>query len=328
MRTTTRNAEPDCRRVGLVGTFNLDLLLTQVDGEERLDKSPGGLCYSLGALRRLLPAAELLPLAWLSCEDEPEYRPLLSDPHLRTDGLRPWPGPGNHIQLDCRSAGAKPERAELRVPPLPAEALLPALSCAHLLLNCTSGRDVELDSWRDFVQLWRAAHPRGWLQMDWHSLSLDWREGEERRLRRVPRAFEWLGGLDLLQLTLEECGSLTARAPRSLEDSADLTFRLRKAGCRRVVVSDGARGFLLADGGGLHRQSAWVPARLLDTTGCGDVLGAALLSTLGCGWSREAALPFAAEAAGRVCEGLGLASLEALTALRGTGGPSSTSGLP
>jgi hypothetical protein len=279
--------------------------------------SPGGLSYSLLALRRLLPHVDLLPLAWRSQEDAPHFDPLLEDTAVLREGLQEWDGPGNHILLDCREDGHKPELAQLRLPPLPLDRLTPALGCSHLLLNCTSGRDLELETWRSLVSTWRARHPRGWLQLDWHSLSLDWQEGRARALRQVPRAFAWVDGLDLLQLTLEECASLTARPPRRLEDAADLTLRLRKSGCRRVVITDGARGFLFADAGGLKRQAAWPVPEVLDTTGCGDVLGAALLATLGRGWPVVDALLVVAELAARVCSGIGLGSLDSLVELPG-----------
>ncbi len=312
--TKTRPAEPAPLRVGLIGTFNLDRLLLQVEGEERVLVSAGGLAYSLQALRHLLPGATLLPLAWLSEPDSGPFRPLLAQPGIAPEGLLRWPEPGNQVTLDCR-AEAKPETALLCVPPLPREALEPALGCPQLLLNCTSGRDLELDAWRTLVRDWRRVHPTGWLQLDWHSLSLDWEVGRERRLRQVPHAFAWVEGLDLLQLTLAECASLTPRPPRRLEDAADFCLRLRKAGCRRVVISDGARGFLFSDAGGCRRQAAWPVDRLVDTTGCGDVLGAALLASLGQGWKVEKALALAAEAAGRVCGAAGLESLAALSSL-------------
>jgi len=297
-----------------VGTFNLDVLRLRRKGQEQAVRSMGGLAYSLGALLRLLPGVPMRPVAWLSTEDGPHLGPLLDDPRVEREGLRPWEGPGNHVELDCREPGAKPELAHLRVPPLDAAGLAPALDCTHLLLNCTSGRDVEPQAWRDLVSAWRSRHPRGWLQMDWHSLSLDWEEGRPRRPRRVPEAFRWLPGLDLLQLTLEECASLGGRAPRRLEEAPDFAWRVHKAGCRRVVVTDGARGLLYLDAAGPRRQEAWPAAAVVDTTGCGDVLGAALLASLGFGKPVAESLALAAERAGRVCAGAGLDSLSALSA--------------
>ncbi len=297
-----------------MGTFNLDLLRLRRDGAEYPVRSPGGLAYSLGALLRLVPGLPVRPVAWLSREDEPAFAPVLDHPRVDRTGLRPWDGPGNHVELDCREPGAKPELAHLRVPPLDAGLLEPALGCSHLLLNCTSGRDVEPAAWMSLVRAWRVRHPRGWLQMDWHSLSLDWVEGRARGPRRVPDAFRWLPGLDLLQLTLEECASLGGRAPRRLEEAPDFAWRAHKAGCRRVVVTDGPRGLLYLDAAGPRRQEAWPVGQVQDSTGCGDVLGAALLASLGFGRPLGEALAFATEMAGRVCAGAGLDSLSALPA--------------
>jgi hypothetical protein len=298
--------------VALAGTFNLDTLLHGSVEAPQATVAVGGLCYSLLALARLLPGERLLPLAWLAAEDAPHFAPVLASTGCAVEGLCAVAGRGNHITLDCRRPD-KPEVAELRLPPLAGEQLEGGLACPRFLLNCCSGRDVALETWRSFREEWRRRHPGGWLQLDWHSLSLDWREGRPRRLRQVPRAFDWVQDLDLLQMTLFEAGSLTGRPPRRLEDAADLVLRLRKAGCRRIVVTAGAAGLLFADGSGLRRQAAWPPSQVRDTTGCGDVLGAALLATLGRGWPVEDALPLAARMAGLACAGVGLAKLDALS---------------
>lgn len=303
------------QRVAVVGTFNADrLLLRSEHGEPELRSEAGGLAYSLKALSRLRPDWRLAPVAWLAEEQVELFRPLVDQPGIDPSGVLSVPGPGNEVCLDCTQE-CKPELATLRYPPLQEADLLPALESPRLLLNCTSGRDVDATGWETFRRQWRQRHPRGWLQMDWHSLSLDWVAGRPRRLRRVPGAFNWVRDLDLLQLTLTECGSLVGRGPRSLEEAVDLAFRLRQTGCRRVVISDGPRGFLFVDGHSARRQPAWPVPRLVDTTGCGDVLGAALLATLSDGWPVERALALAAQAAGKVCAGVGLPSLDSLQAV-------------
>lgn len=300
--------------VGVVGTFNADRLIHASLTEKGQRLEAGGLAYSVLALARLRPAWVVKPVAFMGEEHAPLFHPVLERCGARLDGLRSLPGPGNEVVLDCR-VEEKPEEAFLRCPPLEGQHLEAALDCSRLLLNCTSGRDVDQAAWAAFRRAWRERHPQGWLQMDWHSLSLDWEPGRPRRLRRVPNAFAWLQDLDLLQLTLHETGSLVGRAPQRLEDATDLAMRLRHAGCRRVVVTDGARGFLYVDARGPRRQPAWPVSRVEDTTGCGDVLGASLLATLGSAWPLDRALPLAAQHAALVCAGSGLGSLEILEAL-------------
>lgn len=309
--------------VAVVGTFNVDLLLQASSSGRSLERrEAGGLAYSVKALGALRPSWTLKPVAYMGEDHASLFHSLLNAHGARLDGLFPWPGPGNEVCLDCR-VEEKPERAMLRCPPLDAVRLESLLDCSRVLLNCTSGRDVEPEAWAAVKRAWRGRHPRGWLQMDWHSLSLDWEAGRPRRLRRVPDAFRWLEDLDLVQLTLQECGSLVGRAPKRLEEAVDLALRMRGAGCRRVVVSDGSRGFLFVDAQGPRRQAAWPVDGVEDTTGCGDVLGASLLATLGAGWPVEEALPLAALHAAQVCAGTGLASLDVLKAL-----PERNEGLP
>lgn len=302
--------------VALVGTFNADRLVHHDPAGcgTLLREEAGGLAYSLMALGRLRPKWHLRPVAFMADGHADLFRHVLAAAGVDASALVRVPGEGNAVTLDCRRED-KPEEARLVYAPLAAHHLEAALSCDTLLLNCTSGRDVDPREWDTFRRRWREAHPTGWLQMDWHSLSLDWEPGRARRLRRVPDAFHWVKDLDLLQMTLHETGSVVGRPPQRLEDAVDLALRLRKAGCRRVVISDGARGFLFVDGAGPRRQDAWPLSSLVDTTGCGDVLGAALLATLGAGWQVEKALPLAAQVAGACCAAAGLGSLEVVRAV-------------
>jgi len=218
------------------------------------------------------------------------------------------------VTLDCRLE-AKPELAELPLPPLAESALAPAPACPALLVNLTSGREFEPAGWAAFRDRWRAAQPGGWLQLDWHSLSLDWEPGRPRRLRRVPDWEAWVAGLDLLQLTLAGCASFDGAARERLEDALPLAARIRAAGCRRVVVTAGAAGALWLDGDGPRRQPAAPAEAIVDTTGCGDVFGAALLAGAVLGHAPERALPAAARAAAAARGAAGKASLERLAPL-------------
>lgn len=301
--------------VGAIGTLNLDRLrLPAPGGGERLVETPGGLCHSLGALRRLLPAAAIRPVAWLAAEDAPRFRPPLEAWGLDRAGLSERPGPGNRVTLDCR-LDSKPELAELRLPPLGDGQLEPALACGVLLVNLTSGLEFSLPAWLGFRERWRRAWPAGWLQLDWHSLSLDHEPGRPRRPCRVPDWQAWVEDLDLLQLTLAECASLDGASRGELEQALPLMERILAAGCRRAVVTDGARGALWLDGDGVLRQAAAPADAVVDTTGCGDVFGAALLAARWLGHDAPTALAAAARAAAATLSAAGLDALERIEPL-------------
>lgn len=231
---------------------------------------------------------------------------------LDTGGLKRSPHPVNLIRLDCHRDEHKPEVAELNQEPLAAEDLKAALECDPVLLNCTSGRDTCLDAWTAFRSHWRKRHPRGWLQMDWHSLSLDWEPGRVRRLRRVADADSWLAGLDLLQCTLAETESIDGLRRHSLAECATLWPIVSAAGCKRLVVTDGAAGIACLDETGPRLYPAAKAGRVRDTTGCGDVLGAGLLGMALPGARTDEVIARALAAAARILEGRGLQRLDAL----------------
>jgi sugar/nucleoside kinase (ribokinase family) len=85
---------------------------------------------------------------------------------------------------------------------------------------------------------------------------------------------------------------------------------LRRKGARRVSVSDGARGLVLFDASGEPAETHVVPGfatRVVDTTGAGDVLSAALIATwLLAGWPAARAGRFAAAAAALSCQDWGV----------------------
>ncbi len=292
----------------LIGTFNHDILV-HAGGEEI--HSAGGLWYSLKALGLLQPDWLIRPVAWSPRADHEHIRQQLNALSLDAAGLCDTNLPANRVRLDCRADAEKPELCELNLPPLGLPELRHGLDAEVLLLNMTSGRDTTLENWAALRSEWRSHHPQGWLQMDWHSLSLNEGEKGTRRLRRVPDWQAWLKDLDLLQLTLEESFSMDGRKRNSLRDTRDLWLQASAAGCRRMVVTDGARGFVYWD----HAGSRLVPAipvkRVVDTTGCGDVLGAGLLA-LACGTDTDTVLQDAAYRAASVLGAAGLASLDEL----------------
>jgi pseudouridine kinase len=82
---------------------------------------------------------------------------------------------------------------------------------------------------------------------------------------------------------------------------ADLARALRKRGAAAAVITCGAEGAVLADAGGIAVQSAF-PAQIVDVTGAGDSLVAALLWRLTLGDSLREALRWGATAASLTVE--------------------------
>jgi len=123
-----------------------------------------------------------------------------------------------------------------------------------------------------------------------------------------------LAGATLLKLNRAEAELLTGRA-----DPAAAAERLVEMGARTVAVTLGADGALLR--GAATADAPGVPARVVDTTGAGDVVTGVLAAALSnAGWEAQAAagqLGFAVAAAARATESWGaLDALPGRTAAR------------
>ena len=123
-----------------------------------------------------------------------------------------------------------------------------------------------------------------------------------------------LAGATLLKLNRAEAELLTGHA-----DPAAAAERLVEMGARTVAVTLGADGALLR--GAATADVPGVPARVVDTTGAGDVVTGVLAAALSnAGWEAQAAagqLGFAVAAAARATESWGaLDALPGRTAAR------------
>jgi pseudouridine kinase len=104
---------------------------------------------------------------------------------------------------------------------------------------------------------------------------------------RLPRD---LSGIDLLFLNAAEAAAYVAeRTGSAPEDPAQAARALGAAGVRGVVLTLGAEGLLVAQGGAVRRIAAG-PARPVDVTGAGDALIAVVL------WRMLAGAPLVAAA--------------------------------
>jgi ribokinase/sulfofructose kinase len=116
-----------------------------------------------------------------------------------------------------------------------------------------------------------------------------------------------LPAIDLFMADRESLRSYTGA-----DDPVDGLQRLRARGVRRAAVSDGERGVTLLEASGSHAELHHVPAfpvSVVDTTGAGDVLHAALIAEwLVRGQPALDAGRFASATAALSCQGWGVRS--------------------
>lgn len=88
------------------------------------------------------------------------------------------------------------------------------------------------------------------------------------------------------------------------ETPMDTCRKLADMGVRLAGVTLGAKGYIALIDGHIIQKEAY-PAKVIDTTGCGDVFHAGVTYGIVCGWDAEQALDLGAWAASRVCSQMG-----------------------
>lgn len=298
---------PGVKRLGAVGTMVWDRIWHPA-GSGPIEQW-GGMTYSLASLSATCPADwRIVPLLKLGSDMEARAREHLRRlPHVVVeDGVRPVAQPNNQVELRYLDGAERDERQIGGVPgwTFPElEPLLPGLDA--LYVNFLSGFELDLDS----AERLRASFA-GPLYADLHSLFLGPPGPGPRQRRPLPDAERWLACFDVIQMNEVELALLTGGAGGELE-----LPRLLDHGPRVVLVTLGERGVRYAARAALPldpTQWAEPPAGREvvqgtveppdgpvpgDPTGCGDVWGSALFTSLLCGLGLEPSIQRAQRAA-------------------------------
>jgi sugar/nucleoside kinase (ribokinase family) len=184
------------------------------------------------------------------------------------------PQENNHVHLTYRGPDKRDEILVGLVPPVDLQHGSLALGADHLLVNLTSGRDIELETLRAL-----RARFAGVQQLDVHSLTLDIAPGGLRVLRRPEDWQSWARCADWVQMNETEADLLGDGSP-----AEEFAAQVLELGPRGVLITLGARGCLARwrEGSGTRtlaleaEQHPVVPY----ATGCGDVFGASFAYAL------------------------------------------------
>jgi len=263
---------------GCVGTITSDHI---TDDSGPRYRGLGGILYQAAVFCGLSETAVL----FANCGDglRPEVEALTGDwATLRRSGLNFVPGAGNRVFLHySERLKEREEILESAVPPLEPEKLLEALPGLDMLLMVfNSGFDLSLPAWRTVLA--RAACP---VWLDVHSLVLAKVLRTHRDYVAVPDWREYVRGAAYLQANRQEVASLLGH-PERWPDAAEVASFLRetlKLGVQAVFVTMGKDGVLASTPRESRVIRAPSAARVVDTTGCGDVFCAKTMQCLALG---------------------------------------------
>jgi hypothetical protein len=315
------------KRLGVISTMVWDTIHGR-DPKEKPVEEWGGIAYGLAALEAALPPDwELVPLIKVGQDLAPKANEFLRALSRRSAAARfvEVPDPNMRITLHYESLSRRCEDLSGGMPVWTWAELGPMVrDLDAIYVNFISGVEMSLET----TTLLRQGFA-GPLYADLHSLFLTIEPDSRRLPRPLHDAPHWLRCFDVVQLNEDEMELL---GPDPMEVAAMALGQ----GVRLLVVTLGERGavyfatepfHLLAGsdavarwtthptplaGGPIHTALV-APETVLhegDTTGCGDVFGAALLAQLLQGMSIEPAIRAANGFAQRNVTGRGATNLQ------------------
>lgn len=258
----------------VVGHLCLDVI-HPVEGPEV--ESYGGIYYAVAALASLSRSTDVIsPVFGVNRGD---YPPLIEHlkrfPNVDSSGIYKFEEPTNRVHLYYQDKQNRIECSKDIAKAIPYEKIRRHLSVDGVLVNMISGFDLALET-LDHVRLAIRSHGIP-IHFDYHSLSLGVTTSHERYRRPVETWRRWAFMNDTVQLNEEEIVGLSLERLTERQTAGHLLT----LGVKGVVVTKGERGATLYYN--QHKKmlekdiEGIKPACMLDTTGCGDVFGAAFL---------------------------------------------------
>ena len=315
---------PQKYRLGVIGTPVWDVIHGWPPGGVP-SEGWGGIAYALGALAAALPERwEVVPILKVGEDVAGRARDYLKTLQNVAADADPVvvPQPNNRSEIHYYSAEQRTEVLTGRTPSWDWPELEPRLKESNLdalYVNFVSGWELDLDT----AKRMRAAF-QGPIYADLHMMLWVPQPNGLRALQPLPRAAEWLGCFDFVQVNEEEAAMLAG----SFEE---LAANARREGVLCTAITLGSRGAICFAPRHLDlarisearaNRAARTPAlpalvapRVvrtgagIDPTGCGDVWGATFFSRLLLGDTPDGAMSVAHEVAGRNASWRGVTGL-------------------
>lgn len=241
----------------------------------------GGIMYSVAALSALAgPHATIHPVFGVGQKDVDEVKELLRTlPQVDISGVFPVKGTTNEVTLIY----GQPEVPRIECSSHIADPILltrikPYLDTNGVLVNMISGSDIALET-LDHIRM-NTRDARIPIHFDFHSLTLGIDPQAKRFRRPLTDWRRWCFMLHSVQLSEEEALGLSAEK----YDEPTLINQLMPLMVQALLITRGERGATLVTQD-VHKRLTrhdipGVEVKALDTTGCGDVFGAAYFASV------------------------------------------------
>ncbi len=258
--------------ITVIGHICLDVIHNK-DGEKT--DSYGGIFYTIATLANLLGNYDkIYPVFGIGSKD---YQSLIDRlgiyKNVDVSGIYKYDGLTNHVHLIYNNDTQRIECSKNISPPIPYKKIKPYLDTNMVLINMVSGFDITLET-LDEIRM--AVREEGIpIYFDLHSLSLGINEDGQRYKRPLVDWRRWFFMLNTVQMNEEETKGLIL--DNSEEDY--LIKQITALNTENVIITRSSKGCSIYwddhKKTNRHDIAGEKIDKALDSTGCGDVFGAA-----------------------------------------------------
>ncbi|MEX1277347.1 MAG: PfkB family carbohydrate kinase [Bacteroidota bacterium] len=245
------------------------------NGAEEVHESLGGIMYSLATASFMLGSeGRVTPVFGVGEKDhESVIQTLESFGNVETKGVFKVKGPTNEVHFFPGADGAQVQCSKHLTPPIPFAKIKPHLDADGVLINMASGFDLTLET-LDYIRM--QVRDQGTpIHFDFHSLTLGIDQDQRRFRRPLTDWRRWCFMIHSIQMNEKEAAGLSSER----YDEPTLINQLLPLMVQSLLITRGARGATLIrqehKKAFRHEIPAVLAAEVIDTTGCGDVFGAA-----------------------------------------------------
>jgi adenosine kinase len=262
------------RKIAVIGTINRDTV-TRADGSRF--EGYGGILYNLVVLSALSPSGiSVCPITNVGGDCSRQILGRLAQfARLESQGVSIVAKTNNHCILRYRDESGKTEVLKGWVGGVSRRQLQTVVDAELILINFISGADI---SGRNLH--WLRGRYEGDIYMDIHSRTLGRRRDGSRFLRRPDDWKEYLDCADIAQMNELEFELLCGHKADEISCTDFVKRQLGRTRC--LIVTRGSQGCFVMKRVGATIRFASIPAplvaKVVDTTGCGDIFSAGFIT--------------------------------------------------